>query len=83
MDALVTKWTKLSLKHRGDGGTLTEEVISTIRTAHAFGTQEKLADLYDVHVSKGQEADVKEAIIQGAGLGLLFFFVYCADGLCA
>lgn len=36
------------LGHTAEGATLVEEVVSSIRTTHAFGTQKKLAQLYDV-----------------------------------
>ena len=31
-------------------GTLVEEVIPSIRTVHAFGTQKILASLYNIHI---------------------------------
>ncbi|QRV90352.1 ABC transporter transmembrane region [Ceratobasidium sp. AG-Ba] len=51
------------------GGTLAEEVISTVRTAQAFGTQETLARRYDVFVKKAAGFDKKAAIIQGSNAG--------------
>ena len=63
------------------GGTLAEEVISTVRTAHAFGTQKTLASRYDVFVNKARDMDLKAAIIQGCGLGTFFFVIYGAYGL--
>ncbi|KAF7355943.1 hypothetical protein MVEN_00923500 [Mycena venus] len=52
MGKFVGRYTELSLKHVAEGGTLAEETISTIRTAHAFGSQETLASLYDGFVAK-------------------------------
>ena len=55
--------------------------MSTIRTAHAFGTQHALASLYDVAIQKAYQAEYRLAIIQGIGLGMFFFSVYAAYGL--
>ena len=41
------------------GGTWAEEAISSIRTATAFGTQEKLAAQYDVQLKKASKLDFK------------------------
>lgn len=78
-DALLLS--RLSLKHVADGGTVAEEVISTIRTAQAFGTQKILSDMYDVHVGKANEVDNKAAVWHGVGLGVFFFVIYSAYGL--
>jgi ATP-binding cassette, subfamily B (MDR/TAP), member 1 len=72
---------RLSLKHVAEGGTIAEEAVSTIRTAHAFGTQHALASLYDVAVQKAYQVDCRLAVSQGITLGMLFFFIYGAYGL--
>lgn len=72
---------RLSLKHVAAGGTLAEEVISTIRTAHAFGTQKTLSSLYDVHVQQAHVVDAKSATFHGAGLAVFFFIIYSAYAL--
>jgi ATP-binding cassette subfamily B (MDR/TAP) protein 1 len=64
-----------------EGGTLAEEVISTIRTAQAFGTQSALAKLYGVYVEKSRKMDLKAATWQGGGLSVFFFVIYAAYGL--
>ncbi|KAJ7112183.1 P-loop containing nucleoside triphosphate hydrolase protein [Mycena epipterygia] len=53
------------------GGTLAEETISTIRIAHAFGTQETLAILYDGFT----------ATFERGGLGGFYFAVFSSYGL--
>ena len=55
--------------------------MSTIRTAHAFGTQHALASLYDAAIQKVYEAECRLAVSQGIGLGMLFFALYAAYGL--
>jgi ATP-binding cassette subfamily B (MDR/TAP) protein 1 len=64
-----------------DGGSLAEEVISTIRTAQAFGTQKTLANLYDKHVEKSHAADFRAAVWHGGGLAVFFFIIYSAYAL--
>lgn len=36
------------LQLSAEGGTLAEEVISSVRNTHAFGTQKRLANMYDI-----------------------------------
>lgn len=70
---------RLSLQCIADGGTLAEEVISTVRTAQAFGTQRILSALYDSHIEVSRDADMKVAIIHGCGLGVFFFVIYSCE----
>jgi len=81
MNKFISKYMQLSLKHVADGGSLAEEVISTVRTAQAFGTQRTLSDLYDVHINKSRGVDLKAAIAHGGGLAIFFFIIYCAYAL--
>ena len=76
-----SRYTKLSLKHIADAGSLAEEVISTIRTAHAFGNQRVFTALYDSHIASSHKLDVKSAAASGIGLSCLFFVVYAMYGL--
>lgn len=69
------------MKHVANGGSLAEEVISTIRTAQAFGTQRTLSGLYNGHVNKSLEVDMKAAVWHGGGLAVFFFVIYGAYGL--
>jgi hypothetical protein len=55
--------------------------VSTIRTAHAFGTQHALASLYNVAIQKAYQAECRFAVAQGVGLGMFFFCIYAAYGL--
>ena len=70
-----------SLKHTADGGSLAEEVISTVRTAQAFGTQKILGALYNGHINKSLQVDMKSAFWHGGGLAAFFFIIYAAYGL--
>ncbi|KZT39956.1 P-loop containing nucleoside triphosphate hydrolase protein [Sistotremastrum suecicum HHB10207 ss-3] len=81
MNKAVSRYMQMSLDAVAEGGTLAEEVISTIRTAQAFGTQSKLAKLYDVPINKSKTVDSKAAVWHGLGLGTFFFIIYSAYAL--
>ncbi|KAL0958179.1 hypothetical protein HGRIS_000343 [Hohenbuehelia grisea] len=81
MDGFMSKRMQQSLKHVADGGTLAEEVISTIRTAQAFGSQQKLSHLYEAHINKSRKAELKYAVYNGIGVACFFFIVYCIYAL--
>lgn len=72
---------RLSLKHVAESGTLAEEVISTVRTSQAFGTQSILAGLYDDHIEEARIVDYKAAMVHGVGLSCFFFVIYAAYAL--
>ncbi|KAJ7259510.1 P-loop containing nucleoside triphosphate hydrolase protein [Mycena haematopus] len=76
MNKSISRYMQLSLKHVAESGSLAEEVISTVRTAQAFGTQTVLANLYDKHVAQSESADLKSAVWHGAGLSVFFFIIY-------
>ena len=81
MNKFISSYMQMSLQHVAEGGTLAEEVISTVRTAQAFGTQRILAGLYDERVNKSRAVDLKAAVWHGAGLSFFFFVIYGAYGL--
>ncbi|KAF7346412.1 hypothetical protein MSAN_01869100 [Mycena sanguinolenta] len=76
MNKSISRYMQLSLKHVAESGSLAEEVISTVRTAQAFGTQKVLSNLYDEHIVQSENADLKSAVIHGAGLSVFFFIIY-------
>ncbi len=69
------------MKHVAEAGSLAEEVISTVRTAQAFGTQVVLADLYDAFIGRARQVDMKAAYWHGGGLAVFFFVIYSAYAL--
>ncbi|KAK0187916.1 P-loop containing nucleoside triphosphate hydrolase protein [Armillaria mellea] len=81
MNKAISKYMQLSLKHIADAGSIAEEVISTVRTAQAFGTQRILSSLYDQHVEKSKVVDVKSAIWLGGSLSVFFFCIYSSYAL--
>ncbi|CAG8419380.1 unnamed protein product [Penicillium salamii] len=72
----IVKFSKLSLESYGAGGTVAEEVISSIRNATAFGTQEKLAQQYEVHLAKaerwGMRLQMALGVMVGGMMGIMF-----------
>ncbi|KAG7448838.1 P-loop containing nucleoside triphosphate hydrolase protein [Guyanagaster necrorhizus] len=81
MNKAISKYMQLSLKHTADAGNIAEEVISTVRTAQAFGTQRILSSLYDQHVAKSKVVDVKSAVWLGGSLSVFFFCIYSSYAL--
>lgn len=81
MNKFVAKYMQLSLGHIADGGSIAEEVISTIRTAQAFGTQPQLSAIYSGHIEKSKKVDLKGAIAHGGGLAAFFFIIYSSYAL--
>ncbi|KAF9267350.1 P-loop containing nucleoside triphosphate hydrolase protein [Marasmius fiardii PR-910] len=81
MNKFVSRYMQDSLKHIADGGSLAEEVISTIRTTQAFGSQKVLSAIYDKHVDLANIVDVKAAVVHGIGLSIFFFIIYSSYAL--
>ncbi|KAI0673480.1 multidrug resistance protein 1 [Trametes maxima] len=77
----VAKYVMMSLQYGAESGSLAEEVISTVRTAQAFGIQHVLSDLYDTHVTKSRAIDSKGAIWQGLHLSFWTFLLYASYAL--
>lgn len=76
MGGFIVKFNKASLASYAEGGTVAEEVISSIRNATAFGTQEKLARQYDTHLAKAEVAGRKMKILTGSMIGFLMCYVF-------
>ena len=68
-----------SLASYAEGGSLAEEVFSSIRNAVAFGTQSRLAAKYDVHLAKAEFYGFRFKSAVGmimAGLQLILYLGY-------
>ena len=81
MNKFISKYMQESLKHIAEGGTIAEEVISTIRTSHAFGSQNTLHALYSARVMNARTVDLKASVWQGGALGVMFFAIYASYAL--
>lgn len=76
-----TKYTTGSLTFVSKAGTLAEEVISSIRTVQAFGAKRTLGAMFDALIGKSRDVGIKGAIVEGVGLGVMFFAIYSAQAL--
>ena len=81
MNSSLSICIRLSLKHIADGGSLVEEVIATVRTAQAFGSQTTLSGLYDFHVNQSRNIELRSAIYHGCGMAVFFFVIYSSYAL--
>jgi ATP-binding cassette subfamily B (MDR/TAP) protein 1 len=67
--SFIVKYNKKSLESYALGGTVAEEVISSIRNATAFGTQNKLARQYDKHLTEAEKWGFKNRRVLGTMIG--------------
>jgi ATP-binding cassette subfamily B (MDR/TAP) protein 1 len=77
----IVKFTKKSLAAYGVGGSVAEEVLSSIRNATAFGTQDKLARQYDQHLNEAQKWGFRLKATLGVMLGFMLCFLFMNYGL--
>ncbi|KAI6014671.1 ste6-like protein [Pisolithus marmoratus] len=71
----------MALQCVAESGTIAEEVISTVRTAQAFGSQRVLGSLFNKKIDSIRPLNKKSAILHGCGMGVLFFIMYSAYAL--
>lgn len=76
LGGVITKYNKKSLAAYASGGTVAEEVISSVRNATAFGTQEKLATEYDKYLVDAEKSGFKMKGVMGSMIGFLMCYVY-------
>lgn len=79
--SFIIKYNKQSLSAYGLGGTVAEEVISSIRNAAAFGTQEKLARQYDKHLKEAEKWGLRLKISLGCMIAGMMCIIYLNYGL--
>ncbi|KWU43090.1 P-loop containing nucleoside triphosphate hydrolase protein [Rhodotorula sp. JG-1b] len=81
MNSFISKYKQQQLEETANGATLAEEVIASVRSAHAFGNQKRLADMYNEANERTLKIGLKSARFNGLGLGVFFFIIYGAYGL--
>ncbi|KAG6006137.1 hypothetical protein E4U21_007373 [Claviceps maximensis] len=77
--SFMLKHNKNSLEAYALGGSLADEAISSIRNAIAFGTQDRLAKQYDLHLRKAAYFGVRVKSIMAlmvSGMMLILFLNY-------
>ncbi|CCD54212.1 hypothetical protein ACHAO1_005740 [Botrytis cinerea] len=77
----IVKYSKQSLGSYATGGSIAEEVISSIRNATAFGTQDKLARQYDKHLAEAEKYGYKTKFTLAIMVGGMFLVIYLNYGL--
>ncbi|KAJ5080960.1 ABC multidrug transporter mdr1 [Penicillium angulare] len=77
----IVKYSKLSLDCYSIGGTIAEEVISSIRNATAFGTQDKLARQYERHLEMAERWGMRLQMAVGVLIAALFSMMFLNYGL--
>lgn len=76
MSGFIVKFNKASLSSYAEGGTVAEEVISSIRNAKAFNTERKLVAQYDAHLAVAEKWGFKMKAVTGSMIGFLMCYVY-------
>ena len=71
----IIKYNKKSLGSYAVGGTVAEEVISSIRNATAFSTQAKLARQYDTYLTEAEKWGTRLKISLAIMIGMMFWVV--------
>ncbi|KAL8659085.1 MAG: hypothetical protein Q9226_000613 [Calogaya cf. arnoldii] len=79
--SFIIKYNKQSLESYALGGTVAEEVISSIRNATAFSTQDKLARQYDKHLTEAEKWGLKLKIALAIMIAGMFCVIYLNYGL--
>ncbi|KAI1173774.1 ABC transporter [Nemania sp. FL0916] len=79
--AFIVKYTKQSIQAYAAGGTVAEEVISSIRNAIAFGTEDRLALKYDEHLKIGEYFGFRKSASVAMLVSGLFLVIYLNYGL--
>ena len=79
--SFIVKYSKQSLQSYAEGGSIAEEVISSIRNATAFGTQDKLARQYDKHLAEAEKYGYRVKFALAIMVGGMFMVIYLNYGL--
>ncbi len=79
--SFIIKYNKQSLESYALGGTVAEEVISSIRNATAFSTQDKLARQYDAHLTEAEKWGLKLKIALAIMISGMMGVIYLNYGL--
>ncbi|CAZ82915.1 unnamed protein product [Tuber melanosporum] len=77
----IIKYNKQSIDSYAEGGTVVEEVVSSIRNTTAFNTQDKLAKQYDDHLQVAERWGLRQKSALAVMLGFMMCIVYLNYGL--
>ncbi|KAI6283355.1 GTPase-activating protein [Pyricularia oryzae] len=79
--AFIVKFSKQTIDSYAEGGSVAEEVISSVRNAVAFGTQDRLARQYDSHLVKAEGTGFKVKASIGIMVAGMMSVLYLNYGL--
>ena len=74
MTAMMKKHIGASLVSTGKAGSIAEEVVASIRTIHAFGTQKLLGERFNKHIDEMRVSGKKSAKGETVGLSIICEF---------
>ena len=77
----IIRYNKQSLEAYALGGSIAEEVISSIRNATAFGTQDRLAKQYDRHLAEAEKWGLRLKIALALMVAAMFGIIFLNYGL--
>ena len=78
---MVSKSSRLAMVSYSAAATVAEEILSSVRTAQAFGTEDRLAVLYNGNLGSAQMAGIRRSIAMAFLLASLFSLRYLLYGL--
>ncbi|KAL2017679.1 hypothetical protein VTK56DRAFT_1839 [Thermocarpiscus australiensis] len=77
----IVKFSRQNISAYAEGGSLAEEVISSVRNAIAFGTEDRLAKQYDAHLTKAEFFGFRLKGTLGAMIAGMMCILYLNYGL--
>ncbi|KAK9455730.1 P-loop containing nucleoside triphosphate hydrolase protein [Dipodascopsis uninucleata] len=77
----MAQFYRKALEGSSSGGSIAEEVLSSIRNVHAFGIQDRLAEKYDQFLDISEFWGVKAGIALGFITAIMWLGVYSNDAL--
>ena len=77
----MKKWNQNAVESYALGGTVAEEVLSSVRNAVAFGTQDKLARQYDTHLEIAMHWGKRHKSALGLMIGFMLMVINLNYGL--
>lgn len=81
MNIFVSKLQGAEIDNVGKAANVAEETLSAVRTAKAFGIENKLLSIYDVLNRRASALGFRRATVAGIGMGVFFFIIYSAYAL--
>ena len=79
--SFIMKFSRQNIAAYAEGGSLAEEVISSVRNAVAFGTQDRLAKQYDTHLTRAERSGIKVKAGIGCMVAGMMLIMYLNYGL--